>query len=121
MVESKALTACNTTRGTCLATQVYMAKNFCSRLRGLLATKSLPAGRGLCLEGCKSIHMMGMIYAIDAIFIDQQWQVVGLVENIKPWRVSGFYRQAVRCLELPAGSISASQTQLGDQISLSST
>jgi uncharacterized protein len=118
VAESKNLTAYNASKQQCLASQVRMADKFWSRLKGLLGTTSLPAGQAVCLEGCRCIHMIGMLYAIDALFVDEAGKVVGLVNAIKPWRISAYFSKAVRCLELPAGTIAATRTVLGDVISL---
>jgi uncharacterized protein len=95
-----------------------MADGFVSRLKGLLLTKSLPAGRGLYLSPCTQIHMFGMTYAIDAVFIDKQNAVVGLVEDIGPWGLSPLFMKATGCLELPAGTISSTGTKVGDMVVL---
>jgi uncharacterized protein len=93
-----------------------MADDFLSRLKGLLLTKSLPAGRGLYLSPCNQIHMFGMTYAIDAIFIDKRNEVVGLVQSIGPGSLSPIFIKAAGCLELPAGTISSTGTQVGDTV-----
>lgn len=106
----------NQTRGTTLATEARVADDFFSRLRGLLYSKPIAAGEGLLLKPCNSIHMIGMAYGIDAIFLDDDYKVIGLVENIQPMQVSKVYKQATACLELPSGTISSTGTQLGDQL-----
>jgi uncharacterized membrane protein (UPF0127 family) len=106
----------NQTRGTTLATDARVADSFASRLRGLLYSKQIVAGQGLLLKPCNSIHMIGMTYAIDAVFLDDDYKVVGLVDDIQPMQVSKVYKQAKACLELPAGTISSTGTELGDQL-----
>lgn len=95
-----------------------MARSFFSRLKGLLGTLSLPSGEGLLLEPCNGIHMLGMLYAIDAVFIDKEGVVVGLVERIPPFALSKTYKKAHSCLELSPGTIETSGTTCGDQIAL---
>jgi Uncharacterized ACR, COG1430. len=90
----------NETKNTILAERAIMARSFFSRLKGLLGTLSLPSGQGLLLEPCNGIHMLGMLYAIDAVFIDKQGVVVGLVERIPPFALSKTYKKAQSCLEL---------------------
>lgn len=106
----------NVTRNTVVAANVRVADNFITRLVGLLFSAPLPEGEGLLLRPCSQIHMLGMRFAIDVLFFDRNWQVVGLLENFAPGRVSGMYRKAKCCLELPVGAIAGSGTQLGDQI-----
>lgn len=93
-----------------------IADSYFLRLRGLLFRAQLEPGEGLYLERCNCIHMFGMTYAIDAVFVDRALCVVGLVEAIKPGQVSAIFRNAAGCLELPVGTISASGTTLGDSL-----
>lgn len=62
--------------------------------------------------------MFGMKYPIDAIFLDRSGQVVGLVEAIDPGAVSPVFWKSESCLELPAGTISATATAPGDRVEI---
>lgn len=106
----------NETRHAELASRAVIAVSFFSRLQGLLGTKSLQEGRGLFLKPCNSIHMIGMTYAIDCVFVDKTMSVVGLVENIGPFRISSLFSSAEGCLELPVGTIARTGTKLGDTL-----
>ncbi|MBP9089499.1 DUF192 domain-containing protein [bacterium] len=108
----------NDARETVLAENVRVAKTFVTRLQGLLGTTSLPVGQGLLIAPCNSIHMFGMKYAIDCVFLDADNKVVGLVENIAPGKMSRVFGPAKQCLELPAGVIASSATQLGDVLTV---
>lgn len=108
----------NATRGIVLADRAFMADNFFLRLRGLLGRPQLKSGEGLFLDHCNCIHMFGMTYPIDAVFLTKELCVVGLVEAIEPGRVSPVYKSAHACLELPAGTISATGTAIGDTVQL---
>jgi len=104
----------NSTRKTVLAERALSAKTVFTRFKGLLGTSELAAGGGLLIDPCNGIHMFWMKYAIDAIFVDRDYKVVGLVPNIKPWAASKVYGNARACLELPVGTIKQSATQVGD-------
>jgi hypothetical protein len=106
----------NVTRGQKLATAAKTAKSLFSRLRGLLFRGPLSEGEGLYLVPCSAIHMVGMSFPIDAIFVDRAGEVVGLVKNIQPWGFSQYYWRARGCLELPAGTIDATNTNIGDAL-----
>src|SRR5262249_29130839 len=93
----------NKTKGVLLAGNGRLANSFLSRLKGLLGTKELQHGEGLYLIPCRSIHMFGMSYAIDAVFLDKGMKVVGVVHSIQPGQVSSVFKSARGCLELPAG------------------
>jgi uncharacterized protein len=104
----------NSTRKTVLAERAIVAKTIFSRFKGLLGTSGLGRGEGLLLSPCNGIHMFWMTYAIDAVFVDRDYKVVGLVQDIKPWRISPVFKKAQACLELPTGAISESGTAMGD-------
>jgi uncharacterized protein len=106
----------NVTRQQTVASSAKAARTLLSRLRGLLFGPPLTDGEGLYLIPCRSIHMFGMTFAIDAIFVDKKGLVVGLVRNIKPWSMSDVYWKALGCLELPVGTIDATGTSVGDQL-----
>ncbi|MBX9690006.1 MAG: DUF192 domain-containing protein, partial [Candidatus Obscuribacterales bacterium] len=60
----------NKTRNKMLAEKADLAVSFASRLVGLLKTPELKTGQGLYIAPCSQIHMFGMKYAIDVLFMD---------------------------------------------------
>jgi uncharacterized protein len=106
----------NLTRGTTIATQVVIARDPGQRMKGLLGRKDLPKGEALIITQCQSIHMFFMKFPIDVIFCNRQDRVIGLCGNIKPFCLSPVFFKASYAIELPQGSIAASQTQVGDQV-----
>ena len=106
----------NKTQNTLLADQVEMADTLFPRCIGLLGRPSLSKSNALILKPCRSIHMFFMRFAIDVVFVDKNDRVVGLVEEIKPFRMSAYFSKASYAIELPAGTIARTRTQLGDQI-----
>lgn len=99
-----------------LAERARIASNFVDRLIGLLKTPVLEKGEGLFIVPCNQIHMLGMKYAIDVVFVDKQGKVVGLTERIAPGQFSKAFFAAHACLELPAGLIAETGTEEGDMI-----
>ena len=110
--------AFNVTRQQTVAADVQVADNYWKRLVGLMGKPGLPADAGLWIVPCNDIHSFFMRFEFDVIFVDKQNTVVHLVERMKPWRVSKFVKGGRAVLELPAGTIAASGTQLGDLIEL---
>lgn len=106
----------NKTRSTSIADKATIAESFFARAKGLLGTTDLPAGHGLFLVPCNSIHMFGMKYAIDAIFVDKNLVVVHILHSIAPGKLSSVYPRAHSCLELPAGRALETSTEVGDQL-----
>jgi len=86
-------------------------------MRGLLDSPELQAGEGLVISPCNSIHMFGMGFALDVLFVRKDGVVVRAIENIRPGRMTRIYFTAKHTIELPVGAIAASQTEPGDQLS----
>jgi uncharacterized membrane protein (UPF0127 family) len=61
--------------------------------------------------------MFGMKFAIDALFLDKDGVVVGILEDFAPGKMSGIFSRAKTCLELPAGTVKRTGTTIGDVIS----
>ena len=106
----------NTTRGTVIASRAECARSFLARLRGLMFRASLPEGGGLIIDPNNSVHTFWMRFPIDVIFVDRQNRVVGVVPAMPPNRPYAGARGAKRTIELPTGSIAASNTQIGDTL-----
>jgi uncharacterized membrane protein (UPF0127 family) len=106
----------NTTRQQTLATAARMAGNPFTRFVGLLGKRSLPPGAALILHPCTGVHMLGMRFAIDALYLDHARRVVRAVAGLAPWRVGPLDPAAASVIELPIGTIAATATTVGDQI-----
>ena len=112
----RAFTVTNLTRGRCVAAQVWLADRWWLRLRGLLGRNPLREGEGLMLEPCKAVHMVGMRYPIDVVFIDRQGGVVATYHGLQPGSRSHWHQQAALALELRAGTLRATETEMGDAL-----
>jgi uncharacterized membrane protein (UPF0127 family) len=109
----------NLTRNQVIADKAARAGSFLARGRGLMLSPPLPAGGGLVIDPCSSIHMLFMRYPLDILFVGKDGKVVFMYEGIKPWRVGRIVRGAKLAIELPEGSISSSGTQVGDEVAIS--
>jgi uncharacterized protein len=110
----------NKTRDTNLASQAELSDTVFSRLKGLLGRTVLPEGHALIITDCRSIHMLFMRFAIDVVFADREYRVVGLVENIMPFRISPYFWKAYYAIELPTGTIRMARIEKGDQLLVTS-
>jgi len=108
----------NTTQNTVITQKGALADTFFSRMTGLLNRSSLLPGEALIITRCQSIHMFFMRFAIDAIFMDKNDCVVGIVERIKPFRLSPIFFKASYVIEVPEGVIVQTKTSLGDRIEI---
>jgi len=86
--------------------------------KGLLGRDGLHAGEGLLLsDPTGSIHMFFMRFAIDAVFLTKDLEVVKVVEDLKPWRMARA-RGAKRILEIGSGEASRLGIKPGDRLVL---
>ncbi|MDP8259856.1 MAG: DUF192 domain-containing protein [Candidatus Gygaella obscura] len=108
----------NSSKNTCLASNVLMADSFFLRLKGLLTKESLDTDTCLIIRPGNSIHTFFMKFDIDAIFLDKQLNVVGLLEGFKPFRISPIFFKSCIIVELPSGKIKATNTSFGDRLEL---
>jgi uncharacterized membrane protein (UPF0127 family) len=111
-------TAVNTTRREALATDLEIATSFSARSKGLLGRTGLEPGSGILIDPCPSVHTWFMRFTIDVVFLDGENRVVGLARDLKPFRMAGAWR-AVKTIELPAGTIAATETAVGDSVAIS--
>jgi len=106
----------NTTKNTVIAQNAVIADTFLSRMIGLLNRKSFSPDEALVITRCNSIHMLFMRFSIDVIFVDKRDRVVGLVERIKPFRLSPIFFQSQYAIEVSEGVIGLTKTAVGDQV-----
>ena len=118
------LVARNTTRGTVLAERLETADGLWAKFMGLMGRASLQPGDGLWLPGSNGIHMMFMRFPIDAVFLaraagDGTRGVVSVHRRLPTWRgLVPLVRGANGVLELPAGTVDATGTAIGDLLAL---
>lgn len=107
----------NRTRGTVLGTRVRLADDLPSRVRGFLFRGAPAAGEGILLSPCRAVHMFGVRFPLDVVFISDTGQVVAVYRKLAPWRRSGLHGSALHALELPAGTVQSTDTAVGDELS----
>ncbi|CAG0977714.1 hypothetical protein ANRL3_01921 [Anaerolineae bacterium] len=110
--------ASNHTRNKTLAEKGTVANRPWLRMRGLIGRSSLEPGEGLLLLGTKGIHTIGMRFPIDVLFLNDDGWAVHLIHALRPFRVSPFLKNSAMVLELPAGTLRETGTQVGDWIAV---
>lgn len=98
--------------------RVAVADRWWSRALGLLATRRLDRIDGLWLSPCAAIHMAGMAYAVDAVFLDEGGRVLRVVPGLRPWAAAACLG-ARHTLELRAGLVAALSMAPGSRLALS--
>jgi uncharacterized protein len=82
--------------------RVGHARRWHQRAVGLLLTPHLNDPVGLWIDACNAIHMLGMRYPIDAVFVDAQGHILRVWPHVRPWGAAWCW-PAKACLELRAG------------------
>jgi uncharacterized membrane protein (UPF0127 family) len=107
----------NQTKGTFLAMEYSWCGSILSRMRGLMFRR---APKALIMAFPKEqkigLHMMFVFFPIDVLWLDAEQKVVEMREGFRPWTTASPAALAQYAVELPAGSIKAADTSLGDQI-----
>lgn len=110
----------NKTRETFLATEAKVADGYFSRLVGLLGKRRRWArpGQGLWIVPSHGVHTIGMLFALDLVFLDRDKRVVHIEEYVRPFRISRVSLKAQSVLELPPHTTFRTGTQVGDQVEI---
>jgi len=88
--------------GAVVCERCSVAESPLTRMKGLLGRNELPAGEGIWLRPCGSVHTAFMRFAIDVVFLDREGRVVRVVGGLRPWRAVGA-RGSPSVIELAAG------------------
>ena len=101
-----------------LATRASFASTFRQRLTGFLGRSRIDDGEALIFTNCGSIHTVGMRCAIDAVFVDRSWRVVGVRPHLAPGRVVLPVRKAWGVVEVGDGTLQRIGLVVGDDLSV---
>ncbi|EPJ47042.1 MAG: hypothetical protein OFPII_16150 [Osedax symbiont Rs1] len=93
---------------------IVITETFKERNRGLFTLAKLQPGQGLLITPCRSVHSFGMAYAIDLLYLNKQLQVVKIISNMLPNRMSLALR-GYSTLELLSGEAQRLGIGLGSQ------
>lgn len=109
----------NLTRNATLVTHGRVANSIWTRFKGLIGVRELAPGDGLAIVPCNGVHCLFMSIPIDVLYVSADHRVVALDREMRPWTIGGFHRGAHYVIELPAGTIAATGTAVGDQLAVS--
>jgi len=110
----------NLTRQTVLANCMEVADSGAKRSKGLLGRKGLSPGEGLWILPCESVHTIGMQFPIDLVYLDRKLRIRKVRSSVPPWRISACL-SAHSVIELPSGTVLATQSRPGDTLEFSAT
>jgi uncharacterized protein len=107
----------NTTKGNIIiAEHIEWAGTGARRRRGLLGREALDCMAGVYLIPCEWIHTFGMHFPIDVAFLSPAGRVLAVYHGLRPNRLSRIVLRAEGVLELSAGRLRATNTEVGDQV-----
>lgn len=101
-----------------IADKVGVAASRAARAVGLLTRSGLAPGEALWIVPSRGVHTWGMRFTIDVVALDEAGTVIDCVSNLRPWRMRLPKKGTAGVLELPAGTLQASQTSVGHRIVL---
>lgn len=106
----------NASRDVVLGDRIQVADRWWPRLRGLIGQPEPQQGEGLLIAPSQGVHMYWMKFAIDVVLVDKQKQVVAVYSDLQPGKRTKMHWSAEYALELPAGTLAAKGTEVGDQL-----
>lgn len=110
--------AVNVTKGQSLAARVEWAGTSDTRRRGLLGRDHIDRDEGAYIVPTQWIHMFGMQFPIDVAFLDSKGRVLHVCHALQPNRLSPIVWRAEGALELAAGTLESTRTEVGDVIEI---
>ncbi len=108
--------AVNVSKDSAVAARVRLAGTSKERRRGLLGKNALDPAEGIYIVPTQWVHMFGMRFPIDVAFLAADGRVLFIHHELKPNRLSRLVWWAEGALELAAGTLHATQTEIGDII-----
>ena len=104
-------------RGDDVVCQVEVATAGAARVRGLLGRDGVDGA--LLLPRCRSVHTLGMRFAIDVAFLSRRGKVVAVVTPMRRWRIGRSRLRASSVLEAEAGAFERWKVAVGDVLAVS--
>jgi uncharacterized protein len=114
--QERTVRARNKTRGTLVGHSIRVAETGLTRIVGLLGERQLLSGDGLLIVPSQGVHTYGMQFPIDIAVLDDDWKIVATRHCMRPFRITRVFWRAAAVLELPAGTLNATSTSVGDSI-----
>ncbi|PIQ88936.1 MAG: hypothetical protein COV72_05695 [Candidatus Omnitrophica bacterium CG11_big_fil_rev_8_21_14_0_20_42_13] len=110
----------NIAKNTPVAERAEIAENAFSRMKGLLGRKLLNKSCALIIKPTSSIHTFFMKFPIDIAFLDKNNKILKIKHGVMPFRFISCPLGAKITIELPSGTLKASNTEIGDILAIQS-
>ena len=96
--------------------ELELAEAMGKRSKGLIGHVPLRPGQGMMIRPCRWIHMFGMAFSIDVIYVHRSGRIVAITENLEPNRIDRPVFSALYVVELAAGEIKRTGLSVGDTV-----
>ena len=96
--------------------KILIADSFLMRFAGLMFRQKLPPATGLLLAPCNSVHMCFMRFAIDVVYLDKDYNIIKIVNNLKPWIGLSMCSEAWAVLEMTVGEAERCGCEVGKKL-----
>ena len=106
----------NRTRNTLVGGKVTLTSTRLACLRGYVGRPEPRPGEGILLLGCNSIRRSWISFDLDVLLLDDNGRVLKVFRSLRPWRRTGRVQGARYVLGLPVGTVEASDTRVGDEL-----
>lgn len=103
--------------GEVLFKRTQVADSFKDRFKGLIGKESIRSDEALFFDKCSSVHMFGMRFAIDVIYLNRQSEVIKIVSKLSPWSFS-LFPKASSLIEVRAGQCQKLGLEVGETLTL---
>jgi len=107
--------------GALLGQKVQLADGWWRGAEGLLGQADLPEGSGILLAPCASVHTLGKLRPIDVAFLDGKGRILETWMDLQPGRFAIGGQDVHATLQLPVGTLDATDTKTGDVLILEET
>lgn len=108
------------TKGIQILESAEMADSFTTRLKGLTGRMQLEESCGMIIKPCRSIHMIGMRFDIDVLFVNKNEEICHIIAPLKRMKISPYIAKAKYVIECPAGTVHDKNIEVGDKVGISS-
>lgn len=110
----------NETRGVRIAASADVCTRVWGKARGLMFSRRMQRPLVMVFTRSRkvSLHMWFVFFPIDVVFLDTGGTVVDMKEHFRPFSMYRSRQESRYCLELPVGTIRASDTHIGDKITV---
>lgn len=106
----------NKTRKTVVAANYVLCTSTLSKAHGLMFSKKKNIIFAFKNERIVPLHMLFVFFPIDVLFLDKNKKVVDIKKNFLPWTFYTPKNKAMYVVELEAGTVIKSKTNISDVI-----